>query len=89
MNRNTQIGHVPISLLSTIFFRGFCFDIERFQYCFDCSINDIFNLIYIVTQLLKLTAFVSDLHAGSVHDFTIFKDNVDIYKDFLEKKGIG
>ena len=35
-----------------------------------------------------LVVFVSDLYGGSVHDFTIFKGNVDTYKDFLEKKGL-
>ena len=29
---------------------------------------------------------ISDLYGGSVHDFSIFKDNVEIYKDFLSKK---
>jgi hypothetical protein len=33
-----------------------------------------------------LAIFISDTYAGSVHDFTIFKDNVEGYKTFLEKK---
>lgn len=32
-------------------------------------------------------AFISETYGGSVHDFTIFKDNVEIYKEFLQKKG--
>lgn len=34
-----------------------------------------------------LAVFVSDFYAGSVHDFTIFKDNLEIYKTFLQKIG--
>ena len=34
-----------------------------------------------------LAVFVGDTYAGSVHDFTIFKDNIEIYEKFLEKKG--
>ena len=34
-----------------------------------------------------LAVFISDTYAGSVHDFTIFKDNMEIYEKFLEKKG--
>jgi len=34
-----------------------------------------------------LAAFVSDVYAGSVHDFAIFKETVELYKKFLEKKG--
>ena len=30
--------------------------------------------------------FVSDVYAGSVHDFSIFKDNVSVYKEFLKKR---
>ena len=35
-----------------------------------------------------LAVFVSDTYAGSVHDFTIFKDSVEIYKTFLEKRSL-
>jgi hypothetical protein len=35
-----------------------------------------------------LAIFISDTYAGSVHDFTIFKDNLEIYEKFLEKKGL-
>ena len=34
-----------------------------------------------------LAVFISDTYAGSVHDFSIFKDNLEIYEKFLEKKG--
>ena len=34
-----------------------------------------------------ILVFVGDTYAGSVHDFSIFKDNIEIYKSFLEKKG--
>jgi hypothetical protein len=33
-----------------------------------------------------LAMFVGDTHAGSVHDFTIFKEKVDVYRDFLHKR---
>ena len=33
-----------------------------------------------------LAVFISDTYAGSIHDFTLFKDNVEVYKTFLEKK---
>jgi hypothetical protein len=33
-----------------------------------------------------LAMFVSDVYAGSVHDFTIFKDKLGVYRAFLEKK---
>ena len=35
-----------------------------------------------------LVVFISDTYAGSIHDFSIFKDNLEIYEKFLEKKGV-
>lgn len=33
-----------------------------------------------------LAMLVSNTNPGSIHDFTIFKESVDIYKDFLKKR---
>ena len=35
----------------------------------------------------SFAVFISDTYVGFVHDFTIFKDNIEIYEKFLEKKG--